>query len=159
MPTIVRPLRPDDARQAYALIHLADGSCSLDDWLAFVQGKPHGAPLFKAGVMTAHGPADMILGLFAYKTSVGRPSRRLLIIHHYVAFDLFGHGSTAQALLAAMDELADRLHCDAIRLELPASHLRGRSLSADILPQPLVSAGYCPAGLTASKPVGPARPA
>ena len=106
MHTVTRPLRPDEARQAYALIRLADGSCTIDEWLTFVQGSTHpDMPQFEAGVITAERPPGPLTGLFAYKTSVARPARRLLIVHHFVAFDPFGHGRTAQALLAAMDDL------------------------------------------------------
>ncbi len=155
MQTDVHPLRPEDARHAYALLHLVDGTCTLKDWLSFVHdpdGSRHGVRI-EAGVMVAHGPDGRMLGLFVYKTSVARPARRLLIVHHFVAFDPFSHGATARSLLGAMDELADRLSCEAIRLELTPSQVRAQLGTLDILPQPVAVAGYCPAGINALKPL------
>ncbi len=160
MRTEVCPLQPEDAHQAFALLHLVDGSCTLDDWLSFVRetaGSGHGVRI-KAGIMVARGPDKRMLGLFAYKTSVGRPARRLLIVHHFVAFDPFHPGATADALLAAMDDLASELSCDAIRLELPPSHLRAQLAPLNILPLPVAGAGYCPAGVNAVKSIAIQHP-
>ena len=153
MRTDIHPLRPEDARHAYALLHLVDGTCTLKEWLGFVHdtdGQRHGERI-EAGVMVAHGPDRRMLGLFAYKTSVARPARRLLIVHHFVAFDPFSHGATARSLLGAMDALADRLSCEAIRLELSPPQVRAQQGNSDILPHPINAAGYSPAGINAIK--------
>ena len=153
MRTDVRPLRPEEAHQAYALLHLVDGSCTLKDWLSFVRDLENPRPHIRvhSGVMVAHGPDGGILGLFVYKTSVARPASRQLIVHHFVAFDPFGPGVTAAALLKAMERLAVELSCEAIRLELSPSHLRTQLGELDILPVPVAGAGYCAAGLNALK--------
>ncbi len=156
MRTRVLPLRPQDAHQAYALLHLVDGSCTLKEWLTFVHNAcAEGAiATVKSGAMVARGPDERILGLFVYKTSVGRPAQRLLIVHHFVAFDPFNHGATAQSLLDAMDKLAAELSCEAIRLELSPSHLRAPLGPLRILPDPVAVAGYAAAGVNAMKDLG-----
>ena len=155
MRTDIHPLRPEDARHAYALLHLVDGTYTLKDWLRLVHdtsSKRRGGRV-EAGVMVAHGPEQRMLGLFVYKTSVARPGRRLLIVHHFVAFDPFSHGATAKSLLGAMDALADQLSCEAIRLELSPAQIRAQQGNPDILPYPVVAAGYKPAGINAHKPL------
>ena len=156
MRTRVHPLRLEDAHQAYALLHLADGTCTLKEWLSFVRDSCGRSTTAKvcSGAMAAHGPDERILGLFVYKTSVGRPAQRLLIVHHFVAFDPFNHGATARSLLDAMDKLAGELSCEAIRLELAPSHLRAPLAPLNILPHPVTVAGYAAAGVNALKDLG-----
>lgn len=112
---IVQPLAPDELRSVYPLIREAMPSIGLDAWLAFARPLT-GRRALPAGILAARRAGRAFpCGLVCYRVNCHLSIGRLLIAEHFVAVDLLDPQAVLAALVAELDQLGERLGCDAVR--------------------------------------------
>jgi len=113
---VTHPLTREGAAQAYPLVRELNGAGTLDEWLRFVErhlerGEEGGVIVCERG--------GYIRGLFGWEVRQGVGDRRELLVRHFTVPGVLEPRAVVDALLDAVDMLAERLHCAEIALELP----------------------------------------
>jgi hypothetical protein len=117
-PLVMRPLSTEMAAQAYPLVRDLPGAGTLEKWMSFIE--QHLAQGDQAGVLICErGP--YIRGLFGWETKKGVGDQRQLVIRHFSVPGVLPASDVINALLEAVDALADRLDCHEIQVEMPLS--------------------------------------
>jgi hypothetical protein len=76
-------------------------------------------PPHARGIMTVQNARGYIHGLFSYMVEEHLRHGRVLAVENFIVLDLFDMAGAADALLSAMDRMADDLGCAAIHTSLP----------------------------------------
>jgi hypothetical protein len=121
---IAQALRPEQAAQAYPLLQSAFPALTLSRWTEFVrsQTRTNPKPAERAkGIMAIQSDRGYIHGLFSYSVAPDLQHGRVLLVDNFVAVDLVESDAAVQALRQAMEEVAARLDCQAIRLHAAVS--------------------------------------
>lgn len=113
---VTHPLTREGAAQAYPLVRELNGAGTLDEWLRFVErhldrGQDGGVIVCERG--------GYIRGLFGWEVRLGVGDRRELLVRHFTVPGVLEPRAVVDALLDAVELLAERLHCAEIALELP----------------------------------------
>lgn len=144
---IIQPLARDELRSVYPLIREAMPSISLDAWLAFARPLA-GRRALPAGILAARRAGRAFpCGLVCYQVNCHLCIGRLLIAEHFVAVDLLDPQAVLAALVAELDQLGDRLGCDAVRSVVHRSEAAVAS--------GLSAAGHAPEAALTLKPLAP----
>lgn len=104
------------AAQAYPLVRELNGAGTLEEWLRFVdrhlgRGEEGGVIVCERG--------GYIRGLFGWEVRQGVSDRRELLVRHFIVPGVLEPRAVVDALLDAVDQLAVRVKCVEIALELP----------------------------------------
>lgn len=117
-PLLTRPLTAEMAAQAYPLVRELSGAGTLADWLRFAD--QHLGPGGQSGIIVCERDT-YIRGLFGWEIGKGVGDQRLLVIRHFTVPGVLPSRDVIDALLDAIDMLAERLDCREIRVEMPIS--------------------------------------
>lgn len=111
------PLGPKGIDQAYPIIHTQYPEIALDGWRRYAQDlMAAGAPAH--GIMTAqHG--GYIRGLFCHWPDRSLLHGELLVVDNFTVMDMFDAAGAVNALIEAMESMAERFRCCAIHTLLP----------------------------------------
>lgn len=111
------PLGPDAIDQAYPIVHTQYPDISLESWRRYALGlMTDGSPA--RGVMTAqHG--GYIRGLFCHWPDHSLRHGELLMVDNFAVMDMFDATGAVNALIDAMESMAERFRCCAIHTMLP----------------------------------------
>ena len=106
------PLGPGGIDQAYPIIQTQFPALALEDWRRYARGLiAAGDPT--RGVMTAqHG--GYIRGLFCHWPDRSLLHGDLLVVDNFTVMDLFDPTGAVNALIGAMETMAERHRCRAI---------------------------------------------
>lgn len=115
---ITRPLTAEMAAQAYPLVRELSGSGTLAEWLSFAN--QHLGRGEQGGIIVCERGA-YIRGLFGWEMKKGVGDQRQLVIRHFSVPGVLPPSDVIDALLDAVDALADRLGCREIQVEMPMS--------------------------------------
>ncbi len=137
---LVRPLAAERVAQAFPLIRDAVGRVSLEEWSRFASaltapGEPD-APERASGIVVAERQG-YIRGLCTYQAQPHLGHGLVMLVHHLVVLEVVGRKAVADALLSAVDELAERQGCRALHVTLPLTsewavgYLRDRGHSVE----------------------------
>jgi len=113
----LRHLGPAQVDQAYPIVQSMCPDLDVEAWRLFAKSIGEHAE-DQAGIMTVQYQG-YIHGLFSYCVEPHLVHQRVLLVDNVMVVDLFNPRAVADALLRAMDELADRLGCRAIHSFLP----------------------------------------
>lgn len=111
------PLLPDEARLAYPLVRMFDPAVSLRDWLAFVR-RFQRRKREQAGLMAVRDRREVIFALFSYAVEQDFRSSTCLRVSDLIVGYLPSRQVDA-AILSSAQELADRLGCGALLIDMP----------------------------------------
>jgi hypothetical protein len=117
-PLLTRPLTAEMAAQAYPLVRELSGAGTLADWLRFAD--QHLGRGEQGGIIVCERGA-YIRGLFGWEIGKSVGDQRLLVIRHFTVPGVLPSRDIIDALLDAIDTLADRLECREITVEMPIS--------------------------------------
>ena len=101
---VTHPLTREGAAQAYPLVRELNGAGTLDEWLRFVE---------------RHLDRGQDGGVIVWEVRLGVGDRRELLVRHFTVPGVLEPRAVVDALLDAVELLAERLHCAEIALELP----------------------------------------
>jgi len=111
------PLGPEGIDQAYPIVHTQYPALSLDNWRHYAQDLIVGDTPAR-GVMTAqHG--GYIRGLFCHWPDRSLMHGDLLVVDNFTVMDMFDSTGAVNALIEAMESMAERFRCCAIHTLLP----------------------------------------
>lgn len=115
---LIRPLTAELAAQAYPLVRELSGAGTLSEWLSFVQERLDRAD--QGGIIVCQrGP--YIRGLFGWEMDKGVNGQSQLVIKHFSVPGVLPPRDVIDALLDAIDTLAQRMGCRGIQVEMPIS--------------------------------------
>ncbi|MDJ1158034.1 hypothetical protein QNA08_07280 [Chelatococcus sp. SYSU_G07232] len=106
------PLRPGDARQAYALVRLAYPQVALRDWLAFARRAARQSPR-RGGLVALRDARGYVHALFSYQVAVDLEGGPVLTLANLIVGRLPGP-LLDDAVQTAADGLARSLGCRSI---------------------------------------------
>lgn len=106
------------AAQAYPLVRELSGAGTLAEWLRFAD--QHLGRGEHGGIIVCERDS-YIRGLFGWEIGKGVGDQRLLVIRHFTVPGVLPSRDVIDALLDAIDTLAERLDCKEIRVEMPIS--------------------------------------
>jgi hypothetical protein len=111
-----QPLPPEQAALVYPLVREAMPGVDLRTWLRFARrvGDPKRAAREGIVIVTRDARA-LPCGLFVYRRDDQLGQGPVLVAEHLVAVDLLDPAPATRALVAALEDLARRLGCTAIR--------------------------------------------
>jgi hypothetical protein len=145
----VQPLNRSQLHCAYPLIRLALPTLDLPTWSRFARRIADPCRARRSGIMVAQRESRPYpSGLFCYRNELDLKYGFLLTVDHFIALDIIDYHPVANALIAALEALAQRLHCNAIRSLMHVG-------SEDVEPS-LLAAGYRIEGTTLLKRLDPA---
>jgi len=111
----VRALAPDEILSVYPLIRETMRGISLAVWTDFAR-RLTSRRLHNAGIMAAWREGRPFpCGLFCYRVDATLGQGRVLIAEYFVAIDLLDPKGVLDALVAELDDLGQRLACNAVR--------------------------------------------
>jgi hypothetical protein len=145
----ITQLSADEIGPAYAMVRAIYPGIGLEAWRAFAR------PL--VGVICPEGPAIVgmrtedgyLCGLFAYRVEGDFLHERILVVDPIAVLDLIDAEPAIRSMIAAIENTAARLRCDATRIGVRGAHATLRKLLAD--------AGYAPEVQVFTKPGAPPR--
>jgi len=117
----IRPVTADLVEQAFPVVRAAAPGVTLEQWRAFAIGP---AEEGATGLTGAFNEQNYIVGLFAYQREQHLHYGRILRICHLAAVDLVDAEPALQALLQAIDDLAQLQGCGAILMATPSSYTK-----------------------------------
>lgn len=106
------------AAQAYPLIRELSSAGTLAEWLRFAEQRL--ARGRESGVIICERE-PYIRGLFGWEIVKNVSDRRLLVIRHFCVPGVLPPRDVMEALLDAIEALAQRLDCSEINVEMPLS--------------------------------------
>lgn len=113
---VIGVLGRDQVRAVYPLIRQAVPTLELSAWLRFARQLTGVRRADQCGIVAARREGRAFpCGLFCYRIEVDLRRGRTLIADHFVALDLLDPGAVVAALVEALEELAARLDCQAVR--------------------------------------------
>lgn len=146
---LVEPMTLGDIRPLFPLMRAIEPSLQLSAWLNYARSVVKAKPSTRAGILIARRrPQAMPCGAACYRLDRDLRYGSVLTAEHVIALDLLYPQAVLMALFDALDGLALRLGCGAIR---SIAHDRG----PDIL-EPLRIAGHRREGTMLAKHYGPA---
>jgi len=139
-------LTQDQALLVYPLVREAMPSLGLKAWLSFAKQLTNPRRSAQEGIMVVQRqPRPLPCGLFLYHREQDLVHGPILVAEHFVAVDVLDPEPVLRALLNALDSLAARLECTAIR-----TMVLGQS---SFVESGLHAAGHRPQGTTLWKPL------
>ena len=113
---VIEGLSHDDIRRAYPLVREAFPAIDLSTWLRFARHLTRPRRRRPCGIIAARlvgrtAPA----GLFCYRVEDNLGWGQLLVADHFVAVDMLDPAAVVTVLAEALDGLAKRLGCRAVR--------------------------------------------
>ncbi len=137
------PLPPDEARLAYPLVQMSDPAVSLNDWLAFARRWRRRKPE-QGGLMAVRDRRGVVYALFSYSVEQDLRLNPCLRVSGLMAGRLPGADLDA-AILFGIQELAERLGCSALLIDVPVSPAEALGLSGFSGP---FGPGFSPSAVT-----------
>ncbi|MFI4982912.1 MAG: hypothetical protein ACHQIO_21385 [Nevskiales bacterium] len=113
---IIDGLSRDQVRSVYPLIREAVPTLDLPSWLRFARQLTGSRRVGQCGIIVARREGRTFpCGLFCYRVAEDLKLGKTLVADHFVAVDLLEPGAVVAALVEALDGLAKRLGCQAVR--------------------------------------------
>jgi len=113
---IIEMLCRDQIRSVYPLVREAVPTLDLAGWLRFARQLIGARPTGQCGIIAARREGRTFpCGLFCYRVEHDLKLGRVLVADHFVAVDLLDPGAVLTALVEALDAVAKRLGCQAVR--------------------------------------------
>lgn len=113
------PLSPNEARLAFPLVQMSDPTVTLSNWLAFTRLWSRRKPE-QGGLMAVRDRRGIVYALFSYTVERDLRLEACLRISGIIAGRLPGADLDA-AILCGIQELAERLGCQALLIDVPVS--------------------------------------
>jgi hypothetical protein len=112
----IEVLSRDQLRSVYPLVREAVPTLDLTAWLRFARQLIGPRRNGHSGIIAARREARVFpSGLFCYRVEDDLKLGKVLIADHFVAVDLLDPAGVVAALVEALDGLAKRLECQAVR--------------------------------------------
>jgi hypothetical protein len=118
-PLIPRPLSRDQVAQAFPLVQAILPGTSLARWTDFA--RRHTLERGERGIMTVQNQTGYILGLFTHEVQDELSLGRALVANNIMVADFPGREQTLNALIDAMQMLANLRRCAAISAALDSA--------------------------------------
>ncbi|EWY37847.1 hypothetical protein N825_15715 [Skermanella stibiiresistens SB22] len=130
---VAKPLARRQIDQAFPVVQTIAPDLDIERWREFAAailaapelessaGRSVGSHLREGGrgIMTVQNSRGYIHGLFSHAVEDHLRHGRVLSVENFIVLDLFDLDGAADALLGAMDKVADDLGCAAIHTNLP----------------------------------------
>ena len=129
---VAKPLARRQIDQAFPVVQTIAPDLDVERWRDFAAAvlavpeletgghSPSGKNRTRSrGIMTVQNARGYIHGLFSYAVENHLRHGRVLAVENFIVLDLFDLAGAADALLGAMDRIADDLGCAAIHTNLP----------------------------------------
>jgi hypothetical protein len=126
----VRSLAANELSQAFPLVQAVAPEVTLDGWLQYADAVFAKGQSELGGIMSAYGQDGYIYGLFSFKIEHDLRYGRVLAVSNLVVLDLVDRHGARQALIGAIDRLAQQHVCDHSYVTVP--HRGGAVAGADI---------------------------
>ena len=140
----IRPMQAADIGTTYPLMRQVLPSLDPARWSRFARRMANPRCIGQHGIVVAKGARRLFpSGLVCYRKQQDLSLGAVLVADHFVAVDLLDPGPIVEALAAALDNLAVRLECRAIRSVV---HQTTQDVTSG-----LVAAGHRPEGATLCK--------
>lgn len=109
------PIVYEDARAAYPLVSLYDGSISLEEWMQFARRRCAPASAM-AGLMGIRDRRGVIHALFGYRIDIDMRACKKLSLSNLVVAQMPG-SNIDDAVVVAVNELAQQHNCRTVTIE------------------------------------------
>lgn len=148
----VRPLERHQIALCFPLAHLAVPELTSQSWEFFTEGHLGLQHPDRNGILVAEVENGCILGLVIYQFDRHPVQGRTLLVKNLIAHDYFtsGRKSVEQALIEAVESLAQRRGCKAVHILMPLREAEPRRPG---LRHALEAHGHSVNGLSFCKPL------